>query len=338
MDAIILVGGQGTRLRPLTARRHKSLFPIGDKRAFDFLLDWAREYGIERAVLALGQNNEDLPAAYADGNHNGLPITVVTETEPLQSGGAIKFAAEQANVEGRFLALNGDIFHELALDEMVRRHEESGAELSISLHEEEDARQYGVAQLDGEGLITHFVEKSPNPPSRLVNAGAWIFEPHLVDEIPGPVRVEETLFPQMVDAGRRVRGHRFHGLWADIGTPERYYELVMKLVERGLNVSVAGLSIGRGASLVGSTAGPGCRLGAGAEVESSILWEDVDVGPDARIRASVIADNVTIGAGAVLEDCVVGPGATVAAGASVPAGTVIEADGMFGGSDGGIDD
>jgi mannose-1-phosphate guanylyltransferase len=209
------------------------------------------------------------------------------------------------------------------------------ADLSIALHEEEDARQFGVATLDERCLITRFVEKSPEPPSRLVNAGVWIFESHLVNEIPaGAVRVEETLFPDLVASGRPVLGHRFEGQWADIGTPERYLRLVMELLDGGAAGLAPDVLLGTRARVSRSAAGPGCRLGPRAEVSGSVLWEGVEISPGARVADSILADGVFVGAGVRLEGCVVGSGARIVEGSVVPAGAVIEADAVVGGNNG----
>lgn len=331
MDAIILVGGRGTRLRPLTARRHKSLLPLGRRRVFDYLLDWVAQNGLERAVLALGRHNDDLALAYAAGLHGDLPLVIVEEEEPLQSGGAIRYAFEQADVRGRFVVLNGDAFLEFPLAAMISGHEERRAELSIALHEEDDVSEFGVAEVDGTGLITNFVEKSSRPPSHLVNAGAWIFEPGLVDEIEGPVRVEDTLFPGLVGARRRVYGHLFGGLWADVGTPARYRRLVLQLLERGGAGTDPGAALAGTAIVERSQVGPECEIGAGSAVVDSVLWEKVRIGDGATVRASILADGAVVGDGAELVECVLGSGARVPPDTIVPPQTIIDSGEQYGG-------
>ncbi len=333
MEAIILVGGRGTRLRPLTARRHKSLLPLGPRRVFDFLLDWVAQNELERAVLALGRHNEDLAAAYSSGRHGGLPLTIVQEPEPLQSGGAIRYACDRAGVSGRFVVLNGDAFIEFPLAPMIAEHEAHDAELSIALHEEEDVSEFGVAELGANGLITSFVEKSPDPPSHLVNAGVWILERHLAEQIDGPVRVEDTLFPELVRGGRRVYGHRFEGLWADVGTPARYRRIVLQLLDRGWPGVNAEAFIHEDATVERSQIGPRCAIGGGSRVVDSILWEDVQIGADANIRASVLADGCVVEDGAAVEGCVLGPATRVTARTKVPPGSVLEAGTEYGGGD-----
>lgn len=327
MDAIILVGGQGTRLRPLTETRHKSLVPVCNRPAIQYLFDWLRESGISRTVLAIGRHNDDLVSACPERGGDGMALVHVVESERLESGGAIRNAVAAAGIEGRFLVLNGDIFVDFNLRDAIYAHDRAGADLTLALHPVDDPSPFGVAVLDGEGMVTGFVEKPPpgSAPSNLINAGVWIFEPGLVDEIPpGAVRVEETLFPSLVARSRRVLGYQFRGRWADIGTPQRYLALCCELAgvfpER---VLAATATIDRSASIASSCVGEGARIAHGARVERSVLWEQVAVGLGATVRNSVIADGVTIGEGASLDHVVVGSCAAIAAGAAVPPGTTI---------------
>ncbi len=328
MDAIILVGGQGTRLRPLTNTRHKSLVPVCNQPAIEYLFAWLERSGIERTVLAIGQNNEDLAAAYGEGRPGPMRVTVVEERERLESGGAIRYAVQTAGVEGRFIVLNGDVYLDFDLRGAVAEHEARQADLTLALYEVEDPSMYGVAVTDADGFVTGFVEKPPlgTSPGNLVNAGAWIFEPGLVAEIPpGAVRVEETLFPSLVARRRRVYGHRFTGIWADIGTPARYLALnVALLAQRNELLHAPGASIDATARVTASSLGAGSRVEVGAVIERSILWENVTIGAGATVRESILADGVAVGEGANLARVVAGSGATVAAGVRVPEGTAIE--------------
>lgn len=336
MDAIVLVGGQGTRLRPLTSTRHKSLVPVLNRPAIDYLFDWLERSGIERVVLALGQANEDLAATYPPGKRGAIQILPIIERERLESGGAIRHAVQTAGIEGRFVVLNGDVYVDFDFHAAIQAHVGFGADLTLALHEEEDPSAFGVAVVDGEGLVTGFVEKPPRgeAPSRLVNAGVWIFEPGLVDEIsPGAVRVEETLFPSLVARRRRVLGHRFEGHWADLGTPQRYLDLNRELLG-GRNAITAGALIAAGAVVGGSAVGAGCRVDEGARVIDSILWEGVEVGAGATVERCILADGVVVGAGARAEGVVAGKGSRIGTGAVVPPGTLMEAGGRYDGTHG----
>ena len=333
MDAIILVGGQGTRLRPLTLTRHKSLVPVANQPAIDHLLDWLSASGIERVVLALGQHNEDLADACPEGRRGSLTIVHVLERERLESGGAIRNAVREAGVEGRFLVLNGDVYADFDLSQALAAHVEAKARLTLALWPVTNPSAFGVAVVDDASIVTGFVEKPPpgTEQSNLVNAGVWVFEPGLVDEIaPGPVSVEHTLFPSLVGRGAGVLGYRFEGLWADLGTPARYLDLSCALAKRaGTSFVADGASLAGDASAVESAVGAGCVIEAGATLRHSVLWENVGVGAGARVSNTILADGVTIGDGAVVQGAVLGSGASVAAGATVPAGTLIDPNGRF---------
>jgi mannose-1-phosphate guanylyltransferase len=332
MDAIVLVGGQGTRLRPLTDSRHKSLVPVINRPAIAYLFDWLRASGMERAVLALGQNNEDLAEAFPPGDYDGLEVVIVRETERLESGGAIRNAVRGAGIEGRFAVLNGDVFVEFDFRDALAAHEKLQADLTLALYEMDDPSQFGVAVLDADRMVTGFVEKPPpgTAPGKLVNAGVWIFEPRLVDEIPpGAVRVEETLFPSLVGRRRRVLGYEFGGLWADIGTWQRYRALNCAMLAQGRSGIAPGAHIDPAADVRGSAIGPGASIGAGAVVEGSVLWSGVRVETGAVVRGSVIADDVVVGARARIEGAVIGRGAVIASKAVVPAGRSIESGGRY---------
>lgn len=333
MDAIILVGGQGNRLRPLTSTRHKSLVPLVHRPAIEYLFDWLRRGGITRAVLAIGQNNGDLAAAYPEGDLDGLEIMHIFERERLESGGAIRNACRMAGINERFLVVNGDIFVDFDLREALAAHDHESAELTLALYRVDDPSSFGVAVVDDDGLVTGFVEKPPpgTVASDLINAGAWIFEPGLVDEIPrGAVRVEETLFPSLVARGRKVYGYQFEGLWQDIGTPARYLELARTLAERDPGGAIApGAAVDADATVQGSAVGDGSRVLEGAAVECSVLWEKVTVEARARVMGSILADGVIVGECATVDGAVIGSNAEVAPGATVPRGTTIEARGRF---------
>lgn len=334
MDAILLVGGQGTRLRPLTAFRHKSLVPVLNRPAIEYLFDWLERSGFERVVLALGQMNDDLAEAYPAGPRGKLQVFPIIERERLESGGAIRNAVRTAGVEGRFVVVNGDVYLDFEFAPALEAHIAREADLTMALKDMEDPSSFGVAVCDESGLVTGFVEKPPpgEAPSTLVNAGVWIFEHKLVDEIPdGAVRVEETLFPSLVARRRTVLGHVFEGVWADLGTPKRYLALSRELLgernEVGPNTKLTATG-----KIVGSSFGNGTQVLMGATVENSILWEHVLVEPGGTVVDSILADNVVVGMGASLVGAVVGRGAKIASQVVVPSGTTIEPGARYDGA------
>jgi mannose-1-phosphate guanylyltransferase len=321
VDAIVLVGGQGTRLRPLTDRRHKSLVPVCNRPAIEYLFDWLRRSGMKRVVLALGQNNEDLARAYPEGSLDDIKLMIIEERSRLESGGAIRNAVEIAGIEGTFAVLNGDVFVDFSFEDALEAHRAKGADLTIALAPVDDPWHFGVAAVDEHGLITGFVEKPPRgeEPGNLVNAGVWIFEPQIVAEIPpGAVRVEETLFPSLVGRGRPVLGYEFEGPWADIGTPSRYLELNHLLLDaRAASVRGEGCRIANSATVTRSALGDAVTVGDAATISGSVLWENVVVEGGVRLTNCVVADGVSVGKGSVLEDVVVGSGASIAPGTNV---------------------
>ncbi len=328
MDAIVLVGGLGTRLRPLTWQRHKSLVPLCNRPAIDYLFDWLGRSGFQRIILALGQQNDDLAVACEGTRPGGLELRIVRERQRLESGGAIRNAVAEAQVRGRFAVVNGDVFVDFDFQDALRSHEAAKATLTLALSPVAEPWSFGVAAVDANSMITGFVEKPPRgtEPGNLVNAGVWIFEPGLVDEIPpGAVRVEETLFPSLVGRGRPVLGYQFDGLWADIGTPARYMEINTTLVERDPSCAVAASArIHAVAMVYGSSIGAGSSVGARSLIVDSIAWENVAVGEEVRVTGSIIANDAIIGPGAVLMGAVIGAGAMISAGSTLPAGSSVE--------------
>ena len=236
-----------------------------------------------------------------------------------------------AGIAGRFVVLNGDVYVDFDFAPALAAHIEREADLTMALKALPDPSQFGVAVTDGTGLITGFVEKPPpgTAPSNLVNAGVWIFEPGLVDEIPsGAVRVEETLFPSLVARRRTVLGHQFSGTWADLGTPARYLQVSKELL--GTRNEIApGVKLSATGSLSGSAIGMSSQLQMGTTVQNSILWENVTVSAGAQVIDSILADNVFVGTGAVLQGVVAGRGAQIGAGVVLPPGTSIEAGGRY---------
>ena len=329
----MLVGGQGTRLQPLTAHRHKSLVPLLNRPAIDYLFDWLERSGFRRVVLALGQANEDLAQAYPAGGRGALEIVPILERERLESGGAIRNAVATAGIEGRFAVLNGDVYVDFDFAPALEAHIARRADLTMALKELPDPSAYGVAVTDDGGLITGFVEKPPpgEAPSNLVNAGVWIFEPDLVGEIPpGAVRVEETLFPSLVARRRTVLGYLFGGVWADLGTPARYLKASRELLGNGNAIS-GGVKLSATGHVSGSAIGANCQLQMGSSVQASILWENVTVAAGAEVTDSILADSVVVEPNARVTGAVVGRGAVVAAGATIPRGTKIEAGARYDG-------
>ena len=286
MRAIVLIGGKGTRLRPLTWRTPKQLVPILNRPLLAYLLDSLRSHGFDRVTFAMTGPDEDIEAAFTgDASPPGLAIERVLEGEPLGSGGAIANAS--SGWDEPFLVCNGDIVSDIDLGAFAGEHRERDAELSIALSEAEDPSRFGVVVLGEGDRVTRFVEKPPREeaPSRLINAGLWLFEPAVGRMLDADRfnRVEDELFPSLAAAGRGIFGHRHEGYWADIGNPEAYLQTNLDLLAGAAPALLPadwpadGLAIGA------------AELAAGARVEGpALLGAGTRVGADARIEGGVV--------------------------------------------------
>jgi mannose-1-phosphate guanylyltransferase len=219
---VILVGGEGTRLRPLTEEIPKPVLPLAGRPFLSYVLDWLGREGVEEVVLACGFRADKVRAALGDGGGGQPRLRYVEEPEPRGTAGAIKFA--QDVLEERFLALNGDVLMDLDLRALVEAHEQRDARATIALYPVEDPSEYGLVRRTEDGEILGFVEK-PGPDevdTDEVNAGAYVLERALLDDVPADrkVSIERDVFPELV--GKGLYGVRLDGYWLDIGTPERY--------------------------------------------------------------------------------------------------------------------
>ncbi len=338
MRAIVLVGGEGTRLRPLTWRTPKQLVPVLNRPLLDHLLAHLRDHGVDRVTLAMTRRSDLIQRAYEDGARLGIALDYAYEETPLGSGGAI--ASIAGDWGEPFFVCNGDIITDLDLSAMWRSHQERGAVLSISLFEVEDPSAFGVADLAEGFRIKRFIEKPKreDAPSRLVNSGTWIFEPSLLAQMDPTTfnRVEERLFPDLCNAGRPVFGFDHSGgYWGDVGNPAALLRVNLDLVQGAIPAWLAGVPVSHGV-LVHPTAtiedgariqspaviGAGTVVESGARVSGSVLWDGVRVGAEAVVRGSTIASGARVGARATVEDGVIAHEAIVPAGAALRGASV----------------
>ncbi len=352
MFAIILAGGAGTRLRPLTYARRKELVPVVNVPLLEYRFRNLKQHGVEDIVMACGQGVQEIEEFFGDGAALGLRISYSYEDRPLGSGRAVKEAARFAGATGTLVVCNGDIITNVDLAAMIALHRSRGATLSMSLAAVHDPWDYGVAEVEDDLRIRRFVEKPPQgeEPSNLINAGTWLWEPEMLDRIPDDETAirdgfsERVLFPGIIADGLRVQGFE-EDLWVDVGSPERYFIAMRLLLERqtrdagvdvlghdgaavgdgvtfgGMIALGDGVRVGVGARITGPTViGARTRVGEGAAIVGSALWEDALVGDGATITNSIIAAGCSIGAGAVVTDAVLANGATVAAGKTLEAG------------------
>lgn len=279
-------------------------------------------HGVEEVVLSLGFLPDAFRDAYSDGRCAGIPLHYAVEPEPLDTAGAVRFAAEDAGIDEAFLVLNGDVLTDLAVDELIGFHRASGAEATVSLTPVDDPSRYGVVPTDADGRVTGFVEKPPAgaAPCNWINAGTYVFEPSVIDRIePGRrVSVEREVFPAMADEGV-LYGLRSEAYWVDTGTPETYLGVQLDLLDGVRGPARSGVDdaaeIHPGATVRRSVIGPGALVAEGSRVCDSVVMAGSRIGEGAVVDGSLVGRNATIGRDAqVLGLSVVGHGAEVVAG------------------------
>lgn len=330
MQAVVLAGGLGTRLRPLTTTVPKPVLPLAGRPFLTFMLDWLARHGVDDVVLSCGFLADDVRGVLGE-THGGVRLRYVNEEEPLGTAGPVRLAEDHGVLDERFVVMNGDILTDVDLGALVGRHESDDALATLGLVEVEDTTSYGVVPTAPGGEVEAFLEKSDGPvPTNRVNGGIYVLEREIVEAIPAgrAVSFEREVFPASV--GRRLFGQLVEGYWMDIGTPDRYldatYDLLAGTVESDLPPrDESGSLVGESSIAAGARIGPQsvvgahCSVGAGAVVERAVLHDGVAVGEDCAVRESVVAEGARIGGGALVE-----PGSVVGAGAEVAAGAVVE--------------
>ncbi|MFE2942462.1 sugar phosphate nucleotidyltransferase [Streptomyces sp. NPDC059255] len=331
-EAILLVGGKGTRLRPLTARTPKPMVPAAGVPFLAHQLARARAAGVEHVVLATSYLAEVFEPYFGDGSALGLSLEYVTERDPLGTGGALRNVASRlcSGPDEPVLIFNGDILTGLDIRALVATHTASGADVSLHLTRVADPRAFGLVPTDGDGRVTAFLEK-PQTPEEIVtdqiNAGAYVFRRSVIDAIPAgrPVSVERETFPGLLAAGAHLQGMVDSTYWLDLGTPQAFVRGSADLVlGRAPSPAVPGrcgerlvlptASVAADAKLTaGTVVGEGARVGAGARVAGSALLAGAVVEPGAVVTDSLIGAGARVGARTVLSGVVVGDGAVVGA-------------------------
>ncbi|MGA5198957.1 sugar phosphate nucleotidyltransferase [Streptomyces exfoliatus] len=331
-EAILLVGGKGTRLRPLTVNTPKPMVPAAGVPFLTHQLARARAAGVEHIVLATSYLAEVFEPHFGDGSALGLSLEYVTEEEPLGTGGAIRNVASRlhSGPDDPVLIFNGDILTGLDIGALVATHSSSGADVSLHLTRVEDPRAFGLVPTDGTGRVTAFLEK-PQTPEEIVtdqiNAGAYVFRRSVIDRIPAgrPVSVERETFPELLSSGAHLQGMVDSTYWLDLGTPQAFVRGSADLVlGRAPSPAVPGrcgdrlvlptARVAPDAKLTGGTVvGADAVVGEGARITGSALLAGAVVEPGAVITDSLIGAGARIGARAVLTGAVVGDGAHVGA-------------------------
>jgi mannose-1-phosphate guanylyltransferase len=329
VDAIVLVGGQGSRLRPLTESTPKPMLPVAGVPFLTHLLLRARAAGIDHVVLSTSYKAEVFSDHFGDGSALGLDLEYVQETDPLGTGGGIRNVVSclRAAAHEPVVIFNGDVLSGHDVAGQVAAHVDSGAAVTLYLTEVADPRRFGIVPTDADGRVTAFVEKNDNPVTNQINAGCYVFRRDVIDAIPAgrPVSVERETFPALLGAGAHVQAWVESAYWLDLGTPESFVQgscdLVRGLVTSGAvprvgeSLALAGAVVATDAAVTGgTTVGAVSRVGAGAVLDRCVLFDGVVIGAGARLTDCIVGRGARVGDGAVLQGVVVGDGATVGAG------------------------
>jgi mannose-1-phosphate guanylyltransferase len=300
--AVVLVGGEGTRLRPLTLTVPKQMLPIVEQPMIERVIGHLAEHDVDEAVLSLGYRPDAFINAYPSGTIAGVRLSYAVEPTPLDTAGAIRFAARHSEIDETFVVVNGDVLTDSDISELIAFHRLRGAEATISLTPVDDPSRFGVVATDDEGRVEAFIEKPPRDeaPTNLINAGTYVLEPSVLDRIPEdrPVSVERETFPALVEE-RTLFALGSDAYWLDAGTPDAYLRAHRDLL------------LGRR---------PGIPS-PGAELDPSLgtsVWRigDVDV-QSASVTRSLLGRGASVGPDVVVEDSVIGAGAVIEEGASV---------------------
>lgn len=357
MKALILVGGEGTRLRPLTHRTVKPMVPVVNRPFLEHLFGYLGKHGILDIVLATGYKPEQIEHYFGNGEGFGIHIGYSVESRPLGTAGAVKNA--ETFLDDTFLVLNGDVLGSVDLAEMLRFHTEKKAIATLALTEVDDPSAFGVVLTDSSNRVTSFIEKPKREeaPSNLINAGVYILEPEVLDYITNKTfcMFERDVFPVLLQEQMPVYAFISDGYWLDMGTPEKYLKLQEDILygKAGeFSISLAdGFEIGGGTTInrtatiktpviigknsnIGSevflegpsVVGNECHIGQGARITGSILWDRVSIGQNAQIQGSIVSDCCIIG-----EKVILGSGSVIGSGAIInniiiPPGSRIEPD------------
>jgi NDP-sugar pyrophosphorylase family protein len=345
---VILAGGQGTRLRPLTLARAKPVVPLLNRPFLAYQIAMLGHHGVTDVILSCSYRVEDVQAALGDGRGLGVHLRYVVEREPLGTGGGVRNAADLAS--GTVFVLNGDVLTDVDLTAMRRFHEARESRTTIYLTPVADPRAYGLVETDRDGRLERFREKpGPDEPisTNMINAGVYLLDAALLQRMPAdrPVSIEREFFPALIADGIPCFGWAMETYWRDIGNPEAYRAAQIDLLHDRVKTPLPPLgdrrdgswvagsaTVHRGARIIGpslvgagvtlddgcqvgplAVIGDGCTIASGARIEASVLWEHVTIGANAAVRDSVIGSDAHIAASAI-----VGPNAAIESGATIP--------------------
>ena len=354
MKAVILIGGEATRLRPLTCNTPKAMVPVLNTPFLEHVIAHLSKHQVKDIILAQGTLSQSIEGYFKDGSRFGVRLTYTVEDEPMGTGGAVKNAEKY--LDETFMVLNGDIFTDLDITAMIYFHRERKAKVTIASTPVDDPTLYGLIETNAHDRVTRFVEK----PSRsqvttnMINAGTYILEPDVLSQIPPHTNFsfERELFPLLLDQGEPIYAHPSSAYWIDIGTPEKYLQLHRDLLSGkssryalvpGGEAQIGGQSyihptaqikgpavignnctIGRRVELIGPLViGSGSTILEDTVIKESVIWQNVRLGPRVSFKNSIAANNCCLNADSIVEDSVIGDNVTVASGSKLKPGSKI---------------
>lgn len=325
-DAVVLVGGKGTRLRPLTISAPKPMLPTAGLPFLTHLLSRIKAAGLKHVILGTSYHAEVFSHYFGDGSDLGLEIEYVFETEPLGTGGGIRNVLPKLR-GSNVMVFNGDVLGGTDLGQVLLTHKENDADVTLHLVRVADPRAFGCVPTDDEGRVLDFLEKTQDPPTDQINAGCYVFKRDIIESIPAgvPVSVEREVFPRLLSEGRRVYGYVDAAYWRDMGTPDDFVTGSADLV-RGIAPSPA-LKGRSGESLVhdgavvspsalllgGCVIGSGAAVGAEARIDGSVVFDGAAIEEGAIVERSIIGSGARIGSRAVIRDSIIGDHASIGA-------------------------
>jgi mannose-1-phosphate guanylyltransferase len=349
MKAVILVGGEATRLRPLTCNTPKIMVPVLNRPFFEHLVGYLKAHNIIDIVLAVGKSPEQIQDYFGDGSKLGVRIAYSIEDFPMGTAGAVKNA--ERFLDDSFIVFNGDIFTDIDLSAMMRLHRENKAIASLALTPVEDPTIYGVVETDSQGRVKRFIEKPTwdKVTTNMINAGIYVLDPDILSHITSNAfsMFERDVFPPLLERGQAIYGYPFQDYWIDMGTPDKYLKLQHDLLrryvgDRGIkfedesfihsSAQIEGPAIIGKACFIDRNAiirgpavlGTRCRVEEGAVIERVILWPDCQIGKGAKLRNCLIASRCYIGAESeILDGCILGDDVRIGKGSKLSNGIKI---------------
>lgn len=305
---ILLVGGFGTRLKPLTSEMPKPMLPVAGIPVTEHQILAAKAAGIHTLVLATSYLAEVFTPYFGDGSQWGIKILYAVEKEPLGTGGAIRNAAQLFDLahlgDEPIVVFNGDVLSRHSITQQIRYHQSKNADVTIHLIDVEDARAFGCVPTDSQGRVTAFLEKMENPVTQSINAGCYIFHPRVLSEIPlgQVVSIERDTFPALVEGARAIYGYKEQAYWLDVGTPAALFQGSRDLIS-GQFQAMAGCTIDPSATITGkSSLGAHVIVEAGAIIDDCIIGDGASIGRGAELRHCFIAQGSQIAAGVIMEN------------------------------------